>query len=282
VSCRLCSSGFVRLRTHNLWCSTCSLPHALYVPLTELQPCVWPAHCPMLRVCRSCARVCRKEYRSFRRFVAAFHKDPTVKHLGLEDLLIQPVQRVPRYVMLIGDLFKKTKSHHADHTSLDQALAKLREVAAFINEQKRHSENVLRIYEIQESLHGKVGRALLPTPQRGCFSFPSCGQREVPSSSCVFSPLWLPVPWLTCSPLPALSLPLLLSQCWCGVWCLCLSQTLLAVTSFSFAHSCGSMLFSPSIFTYPLRMPPRVRPRYLCVFTHSLVHTHTHTLSLSH
>ena len=41
--------------------------------------------------------------------------------VGLEGLLIQPVQRIPRYIMLLEELYRKTPDDHVDKQSLFDA-----------------------------------------------------------------------------------------------------------------------------------------------------------------
>lgn len=41
---------------------------------------------------------------------------------SLENMLIQPIQRVPRYVLLLQDLLSKTAAQHPDHAMIDDAL----------------------------------------------------------------------------------------------------------------------------------------------------------------
>jgi len=55
----------------------------------------------------------------------------------LSSLLIQPVQRVPRYEMLLMDMVKNTWETHPDLQSLQKALAAIKEIAKFINTQKK-------------------------------------------------------------------------------------------------------------------------------------------------
>ena len=40
------------------------------------------------------------------------------KKMGLENLLIMPVQRLPRYNLLLRDLLKQTKDDHPDYEGL--------------------------------------------------------------------------------------------------------------------------------------------------------------------
>eukprot|EP01094_Clydonella_sp_ATCC50884_P014436 TRINITY_DN2487_c0_g2_i3.p1 TRINITY_DN2487_c0_g2~~TRINITY_DN2487_c0_g2_i3.p1 ORF type:complete len:462 (-),score=132.77 TRINITY_DN2487_c0_g2_i3:52-1332(-) len=58
----------------------------------------------------------------------------------LHHLLIQPVQRVPRYVLLLQDLVKKTGDDHPDRQQLEKALSEIKTVTSHINESVRATE----------------------------------------------------------------------------------------------------------------------------------------------
>ncbi len=55
----------------------------------------------------------------------------------LDDLLIKPVQRIPRYVLFIKDLLKHTSVNHFDHAPLQQALGELTALAERVNTSER-------------------------------------------------------------------------------------------------------------------------------------------------
>ena len=63
-----------------------------------------------------------------------------------------PIQRLPRYVMLIGDLLKFTEQEHKDHIDLSQALKTLQQTTDYVNEQKRRAENMDMISKIQNKI----------------------------------------------------------------------------------------------------------------------------------
>eukprot|EP00029_Vermamoeba_vermiformis_P007734 TRINITY_DN342_c0_g1_i1.p1 TRINITY_DN342_c0_g1~~TRINITY_DN342_c0_g1_i1.p1 ORF type:complete len:1124 (-),score=402.12 TRINITY_DN342_c0_g1_i1:1319-4690(-) len=65
--------------------------------------------------------------------------------LTLEDLIIMPVQRIPRYKLLLEDFLKNTDKAHIDYVNLSAALSKVNEVAAFINESVRKSDNAKKM-----------------------------------------------------------------------------------------------------------------------------------------
>lgn len=62
-------------------------------------------------------------------------------NLTLQSLLIQPVQRLPRYKMLLEQLLKNTDRDHIDYSALEKALNKIGETVMIINEKKREHEN---------------------------------------------------------------------------------------------------------------------------------------------
>eukprot|EP00966_Prymnesium_polylepis_P020165 465028-Prymnesium_polylepis.1 len=53
---------------------------------------------------------------------------------GLINLLIQPVQRVPRYKLLLEQLLKLTPADHPDHAPTKDSLAAISRLAVGVNE----------------------------------------------------------------------------------------------------------------------------------------------------
>lgn len=67
---------------------------------------------------------------AFLRHAAAL---PESEGQNLLSLLLTPIQRVPRYRLLLADLRKATPADHPDAASLDSAYATTDAVAGFIN-----------------------------------------------------------------------------------------------------------------------------------------------------
>jgi len=63
-----------------------------------------------------------------------------------------PVQRIPRYMLLLTELFKRTPKDHPDHKDLEAALGKIQVVAEAMNVSKREAENIHKVAEIQKEL----------------------------------------------------------------------------------------------------------------------------------
>lgn len=98
--------------------------------------------------------------------VEAFFKDcsdnPETAGKYFGDYQIMPVQRIPRYEMLIKELFKYTHKTHPDYANLENALSKIQAVASKINESKRVAENLAKLLSIQGLFAGKYDDLVQP------------------------------------------------------------------------------------------------------------------------
>jgi hypothetical protein len=96
-----------------------------------------------------------KKYKNFRKFLDDLKKKShDLEHRGLEDFLIRPVQRIPRYFLLLQDLVRHTSSDHPDYANLASAAQKVQAVAEYMNDKKREAENIMKVTEIQEMIEG--------------------------------------------------------------------------------------------------------------------------------
>ncbi len=76
--------------------------------------------------------------------------NPGVKALG--NLLIMPVQRMPRYVMLISSLLEKTPEWHRDHKPLAQGLVSIEEMVSGVDGAIERQENLQKTYDVARRL----------------------------------------------------------------------------------------------------------------------------------
>ncbi|XP_014670966.1 PREDICTED: rho guanine nucleotide exchange factor 39-like [Priapulus caudatus] len=90
--------------------------------------------------------------KQFRLFKERQEGRPEVKGLKLNALLITPVQRIPRYKMLLGELLENTPENHDDYSLLKEAVDHISQVALHINENVREHENFIKCLSIQTSL----------------------------------------------------------------------------------------------------------------------------------
>jgi len=99
------------------------------------------------------------------RYLAVCKTHPDAGGLDVRSFLIQPVQRVPRYRMLLEDLLAHTDPEHVDEAPLRDALQRVCEVAKHINEEKRHLDEV-------EKMRALVARfANAPTLEKELVSY---------------------------------------------------------------------------------------------------------------
>jgi hypothetical protein len=73
----------------------------------------------------------------------------------LESLLIMPVQRIPRYQLLLKELLKNTWPDHPDYVFLGQALDKIQETAAYVNDRAKEAESQSKMVTLQHQIVGK-------------------------------------------------------------------------------------------------------------------------------
>ena len=88
---------------------------------------------------------------SFRTFV---NKKKQELNLDMASFIVMPVQRIPRYILLLKTLSGKIPSLHSEATKLGIAFVKAKEVADIINERKRQAENANKIIQLNESIEG--------------------------------------------------------------------------------------------------------------------------------
>ncbi|KAI8319398.1 hypothetical protein GQ54DRAFT_299373 [Martensiomyces pterosporus] len=88
----------------------------------------------------------------FASFIQRANSSPECKGLSFQSYLLLPVQRIPRYKLLLEDLLKHTPAGHVDRQNISDALRTIEDVAAFVNENVQEHEMTLSIIEIQRTL----------------------------------------------------------------------------------------------------------------------------------
>jgi RhoGEF domain/Pleckstrin homology domain len=96
----------------------------------------------------------------FSKFLLEVQQASEAKNLDLPAFLITPVQRLPRYEMLLKELLKWTPEHHADFARLTDAHLKVKEINAEVNQKKREQENTAKLRQLDRLISfegGQVG-----------------------------------------------------------------------------------------------------------------------------
>jgi len=99
--------------------------------------------------------------KSFRALIARQESRPEVQK-KLNALLITPVQRIPRYKLLLDDIIKNTPRFHPDKDNLQEARTQIDSIAWYINDQIKDYENSRIMIDIQKSLQGGVPKIIKP------------------------------------------------------------------------------------------------------------------------
>ncbi|XP_019855957.1 PREDICTED: rho guanine nucleotide exchange factor 39-like isoform X2 [Amphimedon queenslandica] len=97
---------------------------------------------------------CLKSDQRFNDFILTQESRPECNYLNLSALLIVPVQRIPRYKLLLDDLLKHTKQTHIEYTKINSAVQQISAVASYINEYIRFHQNQQKMIQVQSSLTG--------------------------------------------------------------------------------------------------------------------------------
>ncbi|KAF8935639.1 hypothetical protein BGZ52_008115 [Haplosporangium bisporale] len=94
-------------------------------------------------------------------FLRRCAKHPNHTQLGLQGYLLLPVQRIPRYKMLLGDLLENTWPDHVDYQDIATALDKISSRADEMNERKRQYENHEKVLLVQNRIVGQYKTPLV-------------------------------------------------------------------------------------------------------------------------
>jgi hypothetical protein len=96
----------------------------------------------------------RKVFQQFMKDAAS--KAVGVGYAGLSHYMIMPIQRPPRFLMLLGELVKYTPPHHVDMPALKRSVQKMSALASYLNEARRISESQAKVDEITARFGGPL------------------------------------------------------------------------------------------------------------------------------
>lgn len=102
----------------------------------------------------------RLEDERFAMFLKKLRGDGSI--LDLPSLLIMPIQRIPRYKLLLIELLKFSNVAEPDYNDLNVALSKVSEVADHINNAIKERQNLEKLLSIQKKLAGTVPPIVIP------------------------------------------------------------------------------------------------------------------------
>lgn len=92
--------------------------------------------------CREFRLNLAKENKAFGQFLKINRMIPILENRSFDDFLINPVQRIPRYILLLSNLLQSTKATHPDHYNIQTSLRLFQEFTNFLNENNRRSDSM--------------------------------------------------------------------------------------------------------------------------------------------
>ncbi|KAG0306876.1 hypothetical protein BGZ98_001529 [Dissophora globulifera] len=97
---------------------------------------------------------CMNRNDRFTEFLKATAKKPECRNLDFQAYLMLPVQRIPRYRMLLESLLRHTPDDHPDHRKLQTAFESMEQTANFVNETIRQHEMFGEMLDLQSRITG--------------------------------------------------------------------------------------------------------------------------------
>ncbi|KAJ7419382.1 Rho guanine nucleotide exchange factor 17 [Willisornis vidua] len=123
---------------------------------------------------KDAVRMAKEARPAFMKFLEQSMRENKEKQ-ALSDLMIKPVQRIPRYELLVKDLLKHTPEDHPDHPFLIDAQRNIKQVAERINKGMKSAEEVERnariVQEIESHIEGMEDKAVGGKKDRSFFLF---------------------------------------------------------------------------------------------------------------
>jgi FYVE/RhoGEF/PH domain-containing protein 5/6 len=98
----------------------------------------------------------RKQNEKYDKFALVFANEPILKGHDLNSFLIMPIQRIPRYKLLLTELLKRTKEDHSDYQNNTKALDYVSAVAMRVNEAIRAQQARMNLIAIQKQFNNDV------------------------------------------------------------------------------------------------------------------------------
>lgn len=93
---------------------------------------------------------------------------PKFRGMQLEDFLVKPIQRLPKYVLLFQDLYKHTPEEHVDRNAILNILEYFKNMNEQNNQNMDKNLNRLQVKEIAEQL-GDMGIYALNEKRYFCY-----------------------------------------------------------------------------------------------------------------
>ncbi|XP_051512449.1 rho guanine nucleotide exchange factor 17-like isoform X2 [Myxocyprinus asiaticus] len=151
----------------NQWHDKQTVGHLLIQSFSkEILANIYSAYIDNFMNAKDAVRIAKEAKPAFLRFLEQSMRENKEKQ-ALGDLMIKPVQRIPRYELLIKDLLKHTPEDHPDYSFLLDAQKNIKRLAERINKGRRSAEELERETRIMQEIEAHIeGIEHILNPQR--------------------------------------------------------------------------------------------------------------------
>ena len=98
------------------------------------------------------AAALQESSKKFKAFVEEAHATEEMKDTNLASLMVMPVQRIPRYLLLLQEMYKRTADDHPDKKPLRRAVVFIKRVADDVNNEITRHEVQMQMWQVQNSI----------------------------------------------------------------------------------------------------------------------------------
>lgn len=132
---------------HTNWKEDCLIGKVLLDHRDALKK-AYPSYVNYFEQMKNTLLKCIAQNPKFHAFLKINQSKPQCGRQTLQELMIQPVQRLPFMGLLIKDILKHTSKSNPDHKELEKALNAIKDINNYINEDKRKTEGYTALLKI--------------------------------------------------------------------------------------------------------------------------------------
>uniref|UniRef100_A0A8C1IAT5 Rho guanine nucleotide exchange factor 17 n=1 Tax=Cyprinus carpio TaxID=7962 RepID=A0A8C1IAT5_CYPCA len=151
----------------NQWHDKQTIGHVLIQSFSkEILANIYSAYIDNFMNAKDAVRIAKEAKPAFLKFLEQSMRENKEKQ-ALGDLMIKPVQRIPRYELLVKDLLKHTAEDHPDYTFLLDAQKNIKRLAERINKGRRTAEELEKETRVMQEIEAHIeGVEHILNPQR--------------------------------------------------------------------------------------------------------------------
>ncbi|KAK7160585.1 hypothetical protein R3I93_008284 [Phoxinus phoxinus] len=140
----------------NQWHDKQTIGHVLIQSFSkEILANIYSAYIDNFMNAKDAVRIAKEAKPAFLKFLEQSMRENKEKQ-ALGDLMIKPVQRIPRYELLVKDLLKHTPEDHPDYLFLLEAQKNIKRLAERINKGRRSAEELEKETRVMQEIEAHI------------------------------------------------------------------------------------------------------------------------------